>query len=133
MFEKFKHIKNVGKFQDYSAVGDVTFRRVTLIYAENAQGKTTLSAILRSLANGDARLIEERRTLGVQEPPDILLRLTGANAHFKNGQWDEPFSHIEIFDPLFVNQNVYAGDRSRTGPRPICTTRAITTTATATI
>lgn len=110
MIEKILHIKNVGKFRGYSAGGNVTLRRVTLIYAGNAQGKTTLCAILRSLSSGAPRLIEERRTLGVQEPPDILLRLAGTQAHFQNGQWDKTFSHIEIFDPVFVNQNVYAGD-----------------------
>ncbi len=110
MIERIVSIHNVGKFEDYDAPGDVTFRRVTLIYGENAQGKTTLSMILRSLSTGEAQWIQERRTIGTQQDPSVLIRLTGANARFRNGAWDNTFPSIEIFDPVFVNNNVYAGE-----------------------
>jgi len=110
MIEKIVRIHSVGKFEDYDATGDVTFRRVTLIYAENAQGKTTLSAILRSLSTGEARWIEERHTIGVQQDPQVLMCLTGARAHFQNGAWDNTFPSVQIFDPVFINNNVYAGE-----------------------
>ena len=49
MLEKIVQIKNIGRFRDYAASGDVTFRKLTLVYAENGRGKTTLCVILRSL------------------------------------------------------------------------------------
>lgn len=110
MIERIVSIHNVGKFEDYDAPGDVTFRRVTLIYGENAQGKTTLSMILRSLSTGEAQWIQERRTIGTQQDPDVLIRLTGTNARFRNGAWDNTCPSIEIFDPVFVNDNVHAGE-----------------------
>jgi wobble nucleotide-excising tRNase len=50
MLQRIISIRNVGRFLNCSASGDVTFRRFTLIFAENGRGKTTLCAILRSLA-----------------------------------------------------------------------------------
>jgi len=49
MLQRVISIKNVGRFKSCTALGDVTFRRFTLIFAENARGKTTFCAILRSL------------------------------------------------------------------------------------
>ncbi len=41
MLQRVISIKNVGRFRNCTAIGDVTFRRYTLIFAENARGKTT--------------------------------------------------------------------------------------------
>jgi len=51
MIEKIIFIKNIGKFADYRAQGEMSFRRLTLIYAENARGKTTLTAVRPSAAS----------------------------------------------------------------------------------
>ena len=64
MIEKFISIKNVGRFRACTAAGDVTLRPVTLVYAENARGKTTLCDILRSLRSGDGDYVRGRATLG---------------------------------------------------------------------
>lgn len=110
MIKKVVSIKNVGKFVNYSCSGDVSFRRLTLIYAENGEGKTTLSAILRSLRSGVPGSIQERRTLGQKGTPSVQLRLSGANAAFTGTGWDRTEPALEIFDSTFVSQNVYAGD-----------------------
>ena len=73
MLQRVISIKNVGRFRDCAASGDVTFRRYTLVFAENARGKTTLAAVLRSLATGDPQLVLERHRLGAQHPPHIVL------------------------------------------------------------
>jgi wobble nucleotide-excising tRNase len=61
---KIISIKSVGRFLNCTASGDVTFRRFTLVFAENGRGKTTLCAILRSLQSNDNSYITGRRTLG---------------------------------------------------------------------
>jgi hypothetical protein len=38
-FTKFVSIKNIGRFQNYNAAGDVVLKRVNLVFAENGRGK----------------------------------------------------------------------------------------------
>jgi len=110
MLDKIVHIKNIGRFCNYSANGDVSFRKLTLFYAENGRGKTTFCAILRSLQSGQAGFITERRTLGVTDPPYVHIRLNGADYKFTNDAWTVPHPDIVIFDPVFINDNVYSGE-----------------------
>jgi wobble nucleotide-excising tRNase len=110
MIEKFLCIKNIGRFRDCKAAGDVAFRKVTLIYAENGRGKTTLCAILRSLQSGRPEPISERRTLGAKDPSLVQLRLNGTTVSFSNNTWTSVHPDIAIFDSVFVHENVYAGD-----------------------
>jgi wobble nucleotide-excising tRNase len=110
MLEKIIQIKSVGRFVDYAASGDLTFRKLTLIYAENGRGKTTLCAILRSLQNGQQEFIAERKTLAATAPASVCIRLNGANYQFTNDTWASTYPEIAIFDPAFVNDNVYSGD-----------------------
>jgi len=110
MIEKIIQIKNVGRFLDYAAKGDVTFRKLTLIYAENGRGKTTLCAILRSLQSGQPEFISERKTLGATDTPLVHIRLNNADYKFDSNAWTNPHPDILIFDSVFVNENVYSGD-----------------------
>ena len=54
MIKKFVTIKNIGKFKNCNASGDVELKKLNVIYAENGRGKTTLCDILRSLKTSDA-------------------------------------------------------------------------------
>lgn len=110
MIEKIIQIKNIGRFRDCTATGDVTFRKLTLIYAENGRGKTTLCAILRSLQRGQPEFITERKTLGASDAASAHIRINSANYQFTNGAWTVTHPDILIFDPVFVNENVYSGD-----------------------
>jgi len=110
MLEKIVQIKSIGRFRDYAASGDVTFRKLTLVYAENGRGKTTLCAILRSLQSGQPEFIAERKTLAAVDAALVHLRLNDANYRFTNGAWTEAYPDVLIFDPVFVNDNVYSGD-----------------------
>ena len=113
MIEKIIKIQNVGKFVNYSSResshGDTTFQHLTLIHAGNGQGKTTLSAILRSLCTGEGKYIMERRTLGQNDKPSVSLRLGGITANFTNLSWNNTLPDMEIFDPTFIDENVYTG------------------------
>lgn len=110
MIEKFISIKSVGRFRDCSPRGDVSFRKLTLLFAENGRGKTTLCAILRSLQTGQHEFISERKTLGSIAPASVQMRLGGNTLSFTNNAWSVTYSDISIFDSVFIHDNVFAGD-----------------------
>jgi wobble nucleotide-excising tRNase len=117
MLQKIIAIKNVGRFRNCAASGDVTFRRFTLIFAENGRGKTTLCAILRSLLTNTPAFIIGRRTLGEIATPEVQLLVGTDNVAFRNGAWNALFPDIAIFDGAYVSDNVFAGDVVDTGHR----------------
>jgi len=104
MLEKVVEIKNIGRFSNYAAKGDVTFRKLTLIYAENGRGKTTLCAILRSLQSRQPEFISERQTLGATEAPFVHIRLNNTDYKFDGNAWTNSHPDILIFDSVFVNR-----------------------------
>ncbi len=110
MLEKFISIKNIGRFHNCCPPGDVTFRKLTLLFAENGRGKTTLCAILRSLQTGQPEFISERRTLGETGLASVQMRLDGNTYSYGADGWSAIHSDIAIFDSVFVHDNVYAGD-----------------------
>ncbi len=110
MLKKVIGIKNVGKFADCKAAGDVEFRGLTLIFGENGRGKTTLCGVLRSLATGDASYISERQRLGTSEAPEIKFLTDSGTPAFEDGSWDTNFPELTVFDSCYVHENVYAGD-----------------------
>ena len=110
MLEKIVRIRSIGRFRNYGASGDVSFRKLTLVYAENGRGKTTLCAVLRSLQSGKAEFIAERTTLAATQPPCVHIRVNGTDHHFSNDTWTTTHPDFVVFDPVFVNENVYSGD-----------------------
>jgi len=110
MLEKVISLKNIGRFLNYSASGDVAFCKLTLIYAENGRGKTTFCSILRSLQSGQPEFIMERKTLGTTDLPYVHMRLNNEDKKFTQGNWSSVHQNILIFDSVFVNENVYSGD-----------------------
>ena len=69
MVESIQLLRTVGQFDSVSAGKNLLLLKLALLYAENSRGKTTLAAILRSLATGDPVLISERRRLSATQPP----------------------------------------------------------------
>lgn len=111
--QKIIKIQNVGKFKNYNASGNVTFNDFTIIYGENGKGKTTLCTILRSLKNGNALLLTEKKRVGSTEPMIVDVFLENKSiANFNETQkaWTTLNPEIEIFDSFHVNNNVYSGD-----------------------
>lgn len=108
--KKFISIRNVGRFRNYSASGEVECKRYTLIFAENGRGKSTLCAILRSLQSGDPAHIVGRTTLGSSAVPEVCVLGDCGTAVFQDRTWTMKIPNIEIFDSHFVSENVYSGD-----------------------
>jgi wobble nucleotide-excising tRNase len=107
---KFVSIINIGRFQNYNAVGDVTLKKTTLIFAENGRGKSTLCAILRSLQSNDPAYILGRATLGSTICPSVQLLTDRGTVSFRASAWTETLPHLAIFDSTFIADNVFSGD-----------------------
>ena len=110
MLKKIIGIKSVGRFRDCRPKGNIEFRRNNLIFGGNGQGKTTLCAVLRSLAANDPRYLTERQTKGSTDAPEVHLRTDAGQLLFKNGRWDAEYPTIVIYDSEFVHENIYAGE-----------------------
>ena len=110
MLKSFSLIRNVGKFRYIDSRCGLEFKKLTLIHAENARGKSTLAAILRSLAFGDPIPIIERKKIGSLKPPKIVIRLEdGSTACFENDKWSRSIPEIEVFDETFIAENICLG------------------------
>ena len=68
MVERIQLLRNIGQFDSVDAGAQIPLTKLTLVYAENGRGKTTLAAVLRSLASGDPILISERHRLAAGYP-----------------------------------------------------------------
>lgn len=110
MLEKIISVHNVTKFRSYDCHGDVALAEITLIYGENARGKSTLAAILRSLSDGDPTAIIARKTADLDDDPEVHIRISGTNARFTDQAWDLQIPDLIIFDSHFVNSNIFSGD-----------------------
>ena len=111
MIQKIIAIRNVGRLEKVNPLGDLTFRKLTLIFAENGRGKTTLTDVLRSLSTGNGGHILGRWTLGSSFPPFAQILLDDNRVvTFKDGAWDGPGPRLAIYDSTFIHENVYAGD-----------------------
>ncbi|MGI9069678.1 MAG: hypothetical protein ACR2HX_25150 [Pyrinomonadaceae bacterium] len=115
MLQKIISIKNVGRFLNYSASGDVGLKHYDLLFAENGRGKTTLCAILRSMQSGDPAYVIGRATPGTGDAPAIKILFDGGLAKFENGLWNKTLPDLAILDSTFVSQNVYSGDAVELG------------------
>lgn len=103
-------LRNVGRFDNVNAGAQLVFNKLTVLYAENARGKSTIAAILRSLAAGRPELVTERSRLGAAHPPHIVIDTGIAPpAVFQDGSWNRTAPEIVVFDDTFVSENVCSG------------------------
>ncbi|MCY3003117.1 MAG: AAA family ATPase [Planctomycetota bacterium] len=111
MINRVQLVRNIGRFDSVAVPPQLSLARLTLIYAENGRGKTTLAAILRSLASGDPLPITERRRLSATNTPHVVLECDGGppNAMFQAGAWNRSLPNIAVFDDIFVDENVCSG------------------------
>ena len=112
MIKQFRLIRNVSCFDSFQCPANTEFAPLTLVYAENARGKTTLTAILRSLACGDPASIIGRKRLGSLNEPHVVIDIDGTppgSVVFQNSAWSKTVDAILVFDDQFVDENVYSG------------------------
>ena len=111
MIRSIKVLGHIGTFDWDIAAASLDLKQLSLIYADNARGKTTVAAVLRSLASGDAQPILERQRLGSDQPPQIVLdcEATSSKTVFENGSWNRIIPNLKVFDDVFVDENIYSG------------------------
>ncbi len=118
MLDRINLIRNIGQFDSVTDGARIQLSKLTLIYAENGRGKTTLSGILRSLGTGDATSIAERKRLSAMQAPHVVVKpVTGAEIVFQDGAWTQTIPNLAVFDDIFVDQNVYSGLSVQPGHR----------------
>lgn len=111
MINRLQLLRSVGQFDSVSSAANITLTRLSLVYSENGRGKTTIAAVLRSLATGDAMPIAERRRLAAQHPPHVVLACRGGppSAIFEANAWNRTLPDLVVFDDVFIDQNVHSG------------------------
>lgn len=110
MIKRVISIHRIGRFKEYQRPnGFPDFEKHTLVYSENARGKSTLACILRSLATGDCAPLIAKKTFGVSDASVIELLHEKGASKFDGATWNRLFSDIEVFDSTFVNNHVYSG------------------------
>lgn len=112
MLEKIVRVDNIGVFKA-GVPSAVTLKKVTVVYADNARGKSTLSALLRACGAGDAQALQARKTIGATGEQAVHLRFRtsggGTTISFDGNAWSAPAPNLHVFNQEFVERNVYAG------------------------
>jgi wobble nucleotide-excising tRNase len=109
MIKSINSIVNIGRFSNYRASSPIQLGKFNVICADNGRGKTTLSAILRSLRANTSGHILGRKSLGKQGDSSVVFELMTGLAEFKDGQWTLCLPELEIFDTVFIERNVCSG------------------------
>ena len=116
--KKIIGIKGIGKYHDYSFKkskdddwnGELS--RNTIIYADNASGKTTLAQIIKSLSKSSEIMdLRRRKSFGFKDVPNIKISLQDAGSdicdEYNGKDWTKRINHIIVFDTYYVERNVY--------------------------
>ena len=107
--DRLEYVQNIGRFDSVRGKADTAFGPLSLIYSENAKGKTTLCAILRSLRSGDPTPILERKRLSATTEAKAVVSIDGGSVSFDGDRWSEAGPRIAIFDEHFIDANVHSG------------------------
>lgn len=110
MFKKIV-IRNVGVLKAFEAGNSPQLSKLSLFYARNGRGKSTLTAVMRAARDGCSSTIMARRSLGNNETdPEITLVTDNGNLRFSNKKWVHSSELIEVFDSAFIADNIFAGE-----------------------
>ncbi|MBU2996644.1 AAA family ATPase [Cellulophaga baltica] len=109
MIDRIKQIEGVGKFLSAKNLGGLKFSEFNLIYGGNTRGKSTLTAIFKSLKLGDKSVIEGRKTFGVSSQKIVIQLANEGEISFSSNKWNNGIKDIIIFDEDFINNNVHLG------------------------
>jgi len=113
MIKRIQKIKNIGKFSDCNPPG-CEFQKETIIFGLNTKGKSTLTAIFRSIQTGNNDLVIGRKTFGSVGDKYIEIDFDKNNSKesyiFQNRSWSKSDPDIIIFDSKFITENVFDGE-----------------------
>lgn len=111
MLEKIISIDNIGVIKS-GIPQALTLEKVTLVYADNARGKSTLAALLNACASANVPELVKRKTIGAESDQKIHLRFNAPNggfsSQFDGKAWVGQRPNLYVFNQDFVERNVYA-------------------------
>ena len=108
MITKIHNIRGVGRFKNFECNQGIDLEKLTLIFSENGQGKSTLADILRSLSDGDESRMLGRKSVGATDQ-FIKFKTEDGTHCFHEGSWNGSLNNILVFDEVFINDNIYEG------------------------
>ncbi|KIA92256.1 hypothetical protein OC25_17635 [Pedobacter kyungheensis] len=108
MILRFNKIEGVGKFRSVLTIGGLSFSDINLIYGGNTKGKSTLTAIFKSLQSGDKTIIKGRQSFG-SNTQEIVLHTGDGEIKFSSQKWSNGFPRLVIFDDDFISKNIHLG------------------------
>jgi len=111
MITKIRYIKGIGRFKDFSGSGvALSLKRNTFIFGKNTHGKSTLTAVLRSLEENNPLYITERRTFGTDvNNPEVIINTENEDCRFQNNAWSSIIP-VKVFDGKYITNNIYNND-----------------------
>lgn len=113
MLKRIQKISNIGRFIHNISPG-IEFGKDTIIFGNNTQGKSTLTAILRSLQTGNNDILIGRKTFGVKGSKFVEIDFDNSGSNdkcvFQNKAWDKQKPELMIFDSKFITENVFDGE-----------------------
>jgi wobble nucleotide-excising tRNase len=109
MIQAIEKIDRIGVLNGFDG-SEHPLTRLSLIYAGNGRGKSTLAAVLAAAGSGDADSLSERQSLGTTGSAHVRLQSLGASKRvLNNGLWAGAPLLTRVFDTQFVDQNVHTG------------------------
>ncbi|WP_082177634.1 AAA family ATPase [Arthrobacter sp. RIT-PI-e] len=117
MLQRIELVQGIGLLHEARGAGH-RLQEVSLIYAGNGRGKSTLSSVLRSASASNPSFIEERRTIDGTLDPQVVLQFdSGHKVKYLDGKWSERRPEIVVFDTAFIDSNVHSGGQVSTEHR----------------
>lgn len=115
MIERVQNIENVGRItKTGGGQPQYRFNKNTHIYAGNTHGKSTFTAIMRSLQLSNPDFVKGRKTFGSMQQQRVVLVIDGANYKFDGANWNKSLRDIRIFDTRYIHENFFSPDEEIT-------------------
>jgi wobble nucleotide-excising tRNase len=110
MLQKIQQVKEIGRFSDLAHKAP-QFSKLSLVYARNGLGKSTVCSVLRSATEADPNLILARKRAGSTNDSEVELLLDGIGViAFAGGAWKKAPGSIIVFDQEYIHRNLHVGD-----------------------
>jgi wobble nucleotide-excising tRNase len=110
MLLKVEKIEEIGRFATLRQQA-AQFGKLTLVFARNGYGKSTVCSVLRSAAEQDPKAIEARRKLGAVAESKVHLHWqTKGAVTFATGKWNVCPGQLLVFDQEYVRRNLHVAD-----------------------
>src|SRR5277367_1078899 len=110
MLLKLNAIEEIGRFAMLRHQAE-PFSRLSLVFARNGYGKSTLCAILRSASEERPNYIQVRRRLDAKKESRVQSKwASGATVAFGGGKWNSCPGKVYVFDQEFILRNLHVGE-----------------------